>query len=90
MQIKSKEDELQKLRRDLEDLLQRYHREQKVLLGIVHKSGINTLSNHLEGQLSPQPTSWLKKQRATLGQPVVSRHTVPRLLDLILASSNGG
>ena len=72
-QLKTKEDELHKLKRELDDMLQRYHREQKVLLGIIHKSGMKTLSHHLESQLSPQHTSWLKKQRATLGQPVVSR-----------------
>jgi protein HOOK3 len=72
LQIKAKEEEVQKLKRDLDDMVQRYYREQKVLLSVIHKSGMKTLRNHLEDRLPKQPTSWLKIQRATFGQPVVS------------------
>lgn len=71
-QIKAKEDGLQKLKRDLDDVVQRYYREQRVMLSVIHKLGMKTLTDHIEGHLPNQPTSWLKMQRATLGQPVVS------------------
>jgi len=72
-QIKAKEDELQKQKRDLDDIIQRYHREQRILLGVIHKLGMKTLTGHIESHLSNRPTSWLKIQRATLGQPVQRR-----------------
>jgi hypothetical protein len=72
IQIKSKEAELQGLKRDMDEMLQRNSREQRVLMGVIQKFGMKNLTSHIEERLPKQPTSWLKIQRASLGQPVVS------------------
>jgi hypothetical protein len=72
IQVRSKDAELQRMKRDMDDALQRHNREQRVLIGVIHKIGMKTLGDHIENRLPKRPTSWLKIQRATLGQPVVS------------------
>ena len=61
-ELKAKEDELDKMRRDVEEMLQRHSSEIKVLKTVIHK---------FDDRMPKQPTSWLKIQRATSGQPVV-------------------
>jgi hypothetical protein len=55
------------LQRLISDQRERYKKEQHLMLGVVHKYGMNTardlLGSHLQQQARGGPSSWLGQQR---------------------------
>jgi len=71
-QVKILEEDLARLQRLLSDQKERYKKEQHLMLGVIHKQGMNMARDLLGSQLQQQarggPSSWLGQQRNKLGQ----------------------
>ncbi|KAH8102872.1 HOOK-domain-containing protein [Cristinia sonorae] len=67
-ELKILEEENARLKRVITDMQVRYQREQALMLSVVHVDGMKAIRAHLGNLPRPEPTSWLAKQRKTLGQ----------------------
>ncbi|OSD02786.1 HOOK-domain-containing protein [Trametes coccinea BRFM310] len=75
-QIKILEEDIARQKRLMADAVNRYRREQTLMLSVIHGMGMKLARDQLgsggKQQSRPQPTSWLKQQRQNLG-PMLRR-----------------
>lgn len=83
--MKAKEEEMQKIKKDMDDLIQTHQKQVRVLMGVIHRAGMVTITEHIQNKLPNQKTRWLKKQRADL-VPRVVRFFTSSLMCLELTS----
>ncbi|KAI0362749.1 HOOK-domain-containing protein [Trametes cingulata] len=74
-QIKILEEDVARQKRLLGDAVNRYRREQTLMLSVIHDMSMKTVRSQLgsaKQQSRPEPTSWLRQQRQNLG-PMLRR-----------------
>ena len=71
-QLEMKDEELLRIKQRMDEVIERHYREMRVIMGVVVRFGVKTISEHIREKQLKEPTSWLKLQRISIGQPVVS------------------